>query len=558
MFTKQQIEEIALKLKSVSKKDSDFEKTNEVNDTDELAILKDRQNRKLSLRGLVNYLNGRIGKPVNYYKITVKTDPTDAKVVIGDIEGNVASFIEGSNVTIVVSKEGYKTETRSVILDSDKELTIKLTAVSLKTKVTVESNPSDATIYINGYERSYAEVDRGSFFTVYITKEGYEEYRETFEAKSETMYISKTLTPVESDTATLVITSTIPANAVVKLNGELTRAITVRKGTSVHWECYKEGYISREGDIVVNSYTELSITLQAISTHIFKLYPISPIDETNIIVTINGEETIINSSSETNYAEYQFDSINNTIEYRVEKEGYISQSQTLQNLTEDTTIPIELQRTAPEIKVYTISFDITPVDATVLLDGVEYDISTPYQGYEGDTIRLDVSKSGYISKTVYHTIVGDATITVSLNYDSAALRLVPVDENFNPLNVESTGTTQYFKLMLNDNEVTSNRASISVSQHPNNIAYSFTFDDSLEKLKFSIGENTTTDSITWKLYASYQVPDTRQFLETEYTIIQSGTGVEYYIRTNNKTINFSSTGGVQNITISSNIEWEIE
>ena len=112
--------------------------------------------------------------------------------------------------------------------------------------------------------------------------------------------------------------------------------------------------------------------------------------------------------------------------------------------------------------------------------------------------------------------------------------------------------------MLNDNEVTSNRASISVSQHPNNIAYSFGFDDSLEKLKFYIGENTTTDSITWKLYASYQVPDTSQFLETEYTIIQSGTGVEYYIRTNNKTINFSSTGGVQNITISSNIEWEIE
>src|SRR5574344_1551452 len=105
MFTKQQIEEIALKLKSVSKKDSDFEKTSEVNDTDELAILKDRQKRKMSLRGIVKYLNGRIGKPVNYYKITVKTDPTDAKVVIGDIEGNVASFIEGSNVTIVVSKE---------------------------------------------------------------------------------------------------------------------------------------------------------------------------------------------------------------------------------------------------------------------------------------------------------------------------------------------------------------------------------------------------------------------------------------------------------------------
>ena len=29
MFTKQQIEEIALKLKSVSKKDSDFEKTSQ-------------------------------------------------------------------------------------------------------------------------------------------------------------------------------------------------------------------------------------------------------------------------------------------------------------------------------------------------------------------------------------------------------------------------------------------------------------------------------------------------------------------------------------------------
>ena len=50
MFTKQQIEEIASKLKLMSKKDSSFGTINDIMDNDEFPILDNKVNRKTSFR----------------------------------------------------------------------------------------------------------------------------------------------------------------------------------------------------------------------------------------------------------------------------------------------------------------------------------------------------------------------------------------------------------------------------------------------------------------------------------------------------------------------------
>lgn len=79
------------------------------------------------------------------HTVTIHTIPSDAVVRLNGIEGNQATFSDGSKVTIVVEKEGYQRyESTIQQIHDDYETTIELNAISVSTAtVTVRT-------YVNG------------------------------------------------------------------------------------------------------------------------------------------------------------------------------------------------------------------------------------------------------------------------------------------------------------------------------------------------------------------------------------------------------------------------
>lgn len=546
MFTKQQIEEIALKLKSVSKKDSDFEKISEVNDTDELAILKDRQNRKLSLRGLVNYLNGRIGKPVNYYIVKVNANPSDAVITINGEICNAASFIEGSKVSVVVSKEGYKTETRSFTLNKDIILNISLSKLIIYCNVAVNVFPSDSEVYINDINRTNITVKKGSIIHILVQKDGYKSHDKYYTINTDTI-INIELSIIVDTTCTLLVNPT-PSDADVYINGIKQKSTVITKGGKVSYQVKKEGYITKEAtNIVLYEDTVINVILEPLTYYSFKLYP-SPIDNTDIKVTINGEETIINSSSEKEYAEYTFDSENNDITYSVEKEGYntISKSDTY---TEDTIENITLVKQSP--KKYNITFNISPENATLKIDGSVFNANSIYTGYIGDKHLIEVIRDNYYPYSGEFTIIGDMTINISLEpIPVLNLQIISTNSLFDPLSVPNSGTTTTLAVLLNEENVTT-ECEISVDNTMVSLSDSGNYKSCI------ISENTETTDRQCIITAKYISSDNREVIAT-YKIVQLGADITYFLNVDKDELNFTYLGGNSNIVISTNVNsWQI-
>lgn len=572
MFTKQQIEEIASKLKLISKKDSSFGTINDIVDNDEFPILDNKVNRKTSIRSLVNYLNGKIGKPVNYFTVKVEVKDSnnntinDATVLINDKEGYAAPVQEGSIASIVVRKNGYRTETRSIIVNEDTNVSITLVKVSNKCTVEIQYEPSDATIWLNsgnGYIEGItkAQVEVGSFVGIKVEKEGYKTHEQNYLITGDT-YIQISLTKIEEQKYTLTITPT-PSDAKVTMtiNGvsEVKRIEKVNKGTRVYYKIEKSGYVTIEDSILVDSDISIERTLSQIQYYTLKLIP-SPIDDVDIVINVtdgvNPQEFTINSSSENQYAEYTFSSVNNTITYTATKEGYGILSNT-ETLTENTERNLQFIVEVPEVPLYSVSFNIVPDNATLLIDGEVVDASETIQRYRGTTIQIECRKEGYKTHTSTYTFEEDNQIIDITLSSKKTLTISSTDASFNNLAVPSSETTFNLVVSLVD----------SISGENTNVTQSCNYSLSNEEMAnltnsenyklCTISANTNTENRTCIITATLTV-DGETYTAT-YTLIQLGQDIEYFLSIDKGEIVFDCNGETINnqLTIFSNVEWTI-
>ena len=363
MFTIQQIQEIARKLSAMCKKDSDFQPLGEretLDKKDFIAFVKDNKNRSMTLGQL--------------YSFIIKNQNIDIGAILSKLNtiDNKADIIIEMLRTFMASTEAHFVS----VNESLKDIYDKLESIPTTKHytITVIPTPSNATVYIDGVQRTSLEVIEGTEVSVEVTAAGYEPYRNRFVVNRD-ITITPKLVKIPEETATLTI-NTVPEGCTVKIDGLVRNSITVAKGTSVLWEVSKEGYSTKGGREEVNDTHSITVTLDAVAPNkvTFTINVISP---ANAVVTINGTETnsvVVDKGSEVSWS--------------VEAPHCTPQRGT-QVVNENTTKNITL---LPE-KV-TLTVEVNPMPGAPSLEPV-----VTLNGTVGNSITVDSNTSVHIKVT---------------------------------------------------------------------------------------------------------------------------------------------------------------
>lgn len=114
---------------------------------------------------------------------------------------------------------------------------------------TINTIPENAIVTINGKETNSITIAEGSKITWIVSADGYVEKTGVVELYENTVL---DIVLVEILKYTFTINPT-PSNATVKLNGQVTKSITVYEGTTVNWEVSADGYTTQSGTVTVTS-----------------------------------------------------------------------------------------------------------------------------------------------------------------------------------------------------------------------------------------------------------------------------------------------------------------
>lgn len=411
MFTIQQIQEIARKLSSMCKKDSDFRPISfwkSLSKKDSIAFVKDGENRSMTLDQLYTFVRQNINSDIG--------DALQRIAVLEEKANKTEQDIQAINNTInsLISTINYK------FASIDKNLEdINTTLSVLTTKYTLTVNPvtPDATVTINGIVQTSMQVTNGSTVNVKVSADGYKTYEE-FILVDKDMVITPEL---QKEEVTFSIT-TIPTDCVVKLNGVARNSINIIKGSSVNWKVSKSGYITKSGSIIVTENTSMQVSLDVIGEGKinFTINVISPLDA---VVTINGETTnslIVDKNSEVTWS--------------VEAPHYESKNGT-QTVTEDTAIDVTLVANK-----YTLTINPTPADAVVELnEEVKNSITADYN----TDVSIKISKKGYKTYTESYKLTQTETKDIVLEIEEFV--------DVNPIHMEFNSSGESKDLQIESN-----------------------------------------------------------------------------------------------------------
>jgi len=209
------------------------------------------------------------------YTITVTATPRDSYVSLwrnGAIQSiqegyNTLRAPAGSTIRMDVERDGYNPWSETIVsLSENVTRDIELNPMQVKYRFTVAPTPSDATVYIGGFESStkYVDVHPGTVVNFAVQKTGYNSvegqyYMQDF---NHTEYV--TLTEAVGPSCTLTVVP-IPSSAKVYINGILKdvgmRYVEVPQGTTVHITIVKIGFETYDEDYVVTQTETLTIPL---------------------------------------------------------------------------------------------------------------------------------------------------------------------------------------------------------------------------------------------------------------------------------------------------------
>lgn len=339
MFTKEQIEEIRKKLSLTAKKDSQFPLTEIINNVDEVAILQNFENKRISIATLISHTENEIipqfaellDEAVEEIKqaiedgsekdvtLTVIPNTVGAKVSINDINTNTVTVKSGEIAVVRVYASGYRTfnepinihRTQTIYVTLDKETY----SPSEKCTIRVVPTPYNATVTINGEVTNSLTVNYGEEVTIVVSANGYKTYSNIVTVTGDMTLNVELEKEASTTTYTLTINPT-PSSATVRLNNQNRRSIEVEAGTSVHIKVSAPGYESYEDDYIVNrtetknisltpatieSYSNLRLTLSEGSTSVSaEGGTISCTASVNALYS-NGETKIIDVTSEVDW-----------------------------------------------------------------------------------------------------------------------------------------------------------------------------------------------------------------------------------------------------------------
>ena len=589
-FTREEINEIVDKLKLLSKKDSSFTLTESLNTQDEIAILQNGKNKKVSIDTFLEYLADKVVASSKFYNVTVNCTPSNTKVTMNGIEGSIQSFKENSSVNIVCSLEGYTKVTRNIpALTEDTVINnVVLTPIkeTCKVKVNVKLDDSLADllvnfdIYINGIKGGTSVVEKGSRILVKVTDGNrfYKDFTEYYTINSDTT-ITVTPTPIPQEEKTYVqiilgnpsdpsypkIFSIFVESSGLGIPTEirLTRqaGFYLTKGSDLHYIITSPGYKTIDKRIDdVDSLKDKSGTVTIyenptlLTTHTLKLYP-TPIDDIDINIIINDSHYVLNSNSGTDFVSYEFNENNKIIYYKVSKEGYNSEEGQM-ILPVDHNLYVELKE--KQQSYGTLSFNITPSDATVKVNGVIVEnISAPYTVPANTELTIEVSKEGYVTKTkssIYVSAGETYNIEVTLNQEVAE----PVGEleiiewastSFDKDNLTSQSYTLEIQLNYNDVNVSS-----LVTNSVNSSWFTLTYNSSTNMFDLVIPANNTIERRYGNIIFNYTLEDGRVASST-YTFAQNG--MNLITDKSTITLPFNNSSSVLNVTSSSDFFTEI-
>lgn len=122
-------------------------------------------------------------EPPAEYTIRVVTTPEDASVMMNGEYTNELTVYEGTSVTIVTTKDGYYTDTRTIIPTSDMTVNIELTAIIYCT-IEVATNPIDASCTMNGVGTKTLTVPEHTEVEIVAFLDGYYSVTRTITAES--------------------------------------------------------------------------------------------------------------------------------------------------------------------------------------------------------------------------------------------------------------------------------------------------------------------------------------------------------------------------------------
>ena len=330
--------------------------------------------------------------------VIINPTPSDAIVKINNMERKSYTGRYGENVTWEVSKVGYKSKSGSLTITED-EVTIPVELEITRVSLTINPTPADAVVTIDGKTQKTITVDYGTEVSYSVAKIGYD----TKSAKI-TLVEDTNLDIELSQTVVVLTINPTPADATVKIDGEVKSEVTVDYGTEISYEVSKTGYVSKSGTETVTATKTLTVVLEVQKV----TFAITP--------TPNDATVLINGTAQTSVSvDY-----GSEVSWEVSKLGYTTRNGT-EVVNKDTTIAIELV-----IKQFTFTITPTPADATVTInDVVQSSLTADY----GTAITWSVAKNGFEAQNGSLTLTEDTTLPVTL-VGSAAIKQVETSALF--------------------------------------------------------------------------------------------------------------------------------
>ena len=198
--------------------------------------------------------------------------------------------------------------------------------------LTINPSPSDATVILTatGYTQTgnSITVKHGTNVTYRVSKSGYTTVTNTISV------IDDSTLPVSLLNQYVLTIDPIPQNATVTLTAtgfvQSGNSIIVDPNTIVHYSVSKEGYVTQQNDITVNSTQTIAVSL-SLARHTITINP-TPSDATVTFSTgtVSGKTCTVDYGTQ--------------VTYTVSKSSYTTQSATI-TVTSDRTINVTLPYT---------------------------------------------------------------------------------------------------------------------------------------------------------------------------------------------------------------------
>jgi len=321
--------------------------------------------------------------------IEVKLD--EYWIPIGEAQIKDGKF-DGNNKKITIIYTDAEGEEYAVVYDESsnyKELSYKINIIPKLEDGTIAKNATVSIKYPDGKIIEKATGENGEESIEILLKRELEEviieawingnkpiYSSPISFKVENPNKIKDIYPVIKNAIVTITVNPTPSDAIVTINGQTKKSITVQTGTTINWTVSKEHYISKSG-----SYTATAEATQNIDVTLdpkmvtFTVNP-TPSDST---VTLNGQtRKSITVQSGT------------VINWSVSREHYITQSNSYTVTTDDTqSINVTL-----DPNMVTITVNPVPSDATVTING---------QAIKSITVQSGTAINWSVSREHYHT-----------------------------------------------------------------------------------------------------------------------------------------------------------